>query len=140
MTSTPEKPSPSRNPVPTSVTNVEEIMDNDITDTMVEIRTPTKPKASENLQDDIKLFIRTEILQQLQQHSSPGEHGKLYVDEIRQAHAFIDKFEEEYKTSAEKIRGRMGWVNANMESYEKKFHIRFDKGLEGLLESAQESV
>ena len=97
--STPEKPSPPRNPVPTSVTNLEEIMDNEITDTMVEICTPTKPKASEHLSNDIQLFIRTEVSEQLKQQSSP-RHNKLYVDEIRQAHAFIDKFEEEYKTSA----------------------------------------
>ena len=34
----------------------------------------------------------------------------------------------------------MGWVNANMESYEKKFFSRFDEGLEGLIKSAEESI
>ena len=120
---------------------IEETKDNDITETMIAIQTPTTSQTQSILPNQIKEFIASEISSQLKStHTNDDSSGQLYVDEIRNAHEFIEKFDKEYKEGADKIRSRMNWINANMDSYEKKSHQRFDEGLSKLLTDAEALV
>ena len=127
--------SPADNPISTSVTDITAIMDKDITDTMVEITTPMRP-SQYLLNEQLLVAIKNEISAQLDKYL----HGNLKIDEIRHAHEFVEKFDEDYKAGAEKIRARMSWVNANMESYEKKFLTKFEDAFQNVLEDAKVSI
>ena len=118
-----------------SVTDITAIMEKDITDTMVEISTPAKSLRHVS-RDQIQNIITNEVSTQLDKYL----HGNLKLDEIREAHEFVEKFEEDYKAGAEKIRARMSWINANMESYEKKFHTRLEDAFQIVIADAKESI
>ena len=126
------------NPVSMYVANITEIMGKDIADTMVEIQTPTKFPTTSDFRQDIKQFTVSKISDQIHlRHTNENTARNLYVDENRQANAFIERFEDEYKDGADKLCSHMSWINANMDSYEKKFNHCFKENLDALLKEAR---
>ena len=92
-----------------------------------------------NPHHDIKDFITAEISTQVQQYFE--KHASfLRINELQKTQVFIDNFNEEYKSEADKLRGRMEWVNANMVSYEKKFNNRFDTEFHKILHSTNKYI
>ena len=99
-------------------------------------KSPTKDYTGA-LQLDIREFIRAEVSEQICQYSEDHESFP-HINELKRTQEFLDWFEEDYKSSADKIRGRMEWVNSNMLSYESKFHQRFEQNCKDLKQTTND--
>ena len=116
-----------------SVTHITNVMEQDISDTMAAITSPTKDY-TDDLQSNIKDFVQSAIKTELQTYIA--QHASfLQTNELKKTQELLAYLHTEYKAGADQLRGRMEWVNNNMTSYETKFHTRFEDELKDMISS-----